>query len=81
MEKRITEASLHVREGPVFVHGCLASSGLFFEVRRGWLRVRCHAAGWGLADDVKTGTRERHLIQMWPAPEAEPRVLKRWKRR
>jgi hypothetical protein len=75
----ITEASLNVREGPIFVLGCLSSSGLFFQVRPGWLRVRCYAAGLGLDEDAKTGAREDYLVQMWPAPETGPKVWKRWK--
>lgn len=81
----ITECDLEVKSEIILIYGCLSVSGLFFDVRDGQFRVRaCHANVAESEQEAPSGWegdyRDWYLIQFWPSPPGEVRVLKQYQR-
>ncbi|CAL9624755.1 hypothetical protein [Streptomyces sp. enrichment culture] len=82
----VVEASLDVSSGRMAVLGCTdcVTDATTFEVTPGWNRVRvsrsnvARAAEADVDSDSHPDTTEKVRIQVWPAPEAPPAVIKRW---
>ncbi|MGY4932547.1 hypothetical protein ACWD7T_15800 [Streptomyces sp. 900116325] len=82
----VVEASLQVPSGQLVVLGCTDyfPDADRFEVPAGWTRLRVSRSNLGPAaeadvdSDESPETTERVRIQVWPAPEAESEVIKRW---
>ncbi|WP_030971833.1 hypothetical protein [Streptomyces sp. NRRL S-1824] len=79
----VVEASLQVPSGQLVVLGCTDyfPDADRFEVPAGWTRLRVSRSNLGPVTEVDVDSDEspeRVRIQVWPAPEAEPKVIKRW---
>ncbi|MFF0290930.1 hypothetical protein [Streptomyces sp. NPDC005262] len=82
----VVEASLNVPSGQLVVLGCTdyCPDAAKFDVPAGWTRVRVSRSNLARAveadidSDESPETWEKVRIQVWPAPEAEPKVTKRW---
>ncbi|WP_431331128.1 hypothetical protein ACPZ13_30185 [Streptomyces sp. IPPR8] len=82
----VVEASLHVSRGRLSVQGCTdyTPEAAAFEVMPGWNRVRASRSNLARAteadvdSDESPETTEKVRIQVWSAPEAASRVIKRW---
>jgi hypothetical protein len=73
----VAEASLAVRGSTLRVIGCLEETGEEFSVAPGTYRVRCCYEN--LDEGVESGEGpDWYVVQVWPAPAAPQRVLKRW---
>jgi hypothetical protein len=81
----VVEGSLHVASGRLVVLGCTdyEPEAARFAVPPGPVRVRAarsnlaEAERLGIDSDDDRSTMERLRLQVWPAPEADPVVLKR----
>ncbi|MFC3500118.1 hypothetical protein ACFOOK_03940 [Micromonospora krabiensis] len=83
----VVEASLQISSGRLVLMGCTdyEPEAARFEIAPGPVRVR--AARSNLADAERRGidsdddptTMEQLRLQVWPAPHADPVVIKRWK--
>ena len=84
----IVEASIHAPSGQLVILGCTDyfPDAARFDVPAGWVRVRAsrwnlaHAIEAGAASDEAEETIEHLHIQVWPAPQEPPAVIKRWQR-
>ncbi|MCX4744146.1 hypothetical protein OG455_01225 [Kitasatospora sp. NBC_01287] len=79
----VVEAALHVPSGCLTVLGCsdYLPDAARFDVPVGWLRVRAARSGLdAAAADPRGFASEDIRLQIWPAPQREPRVLTRWTR-
>ncbi|MGW5305593.1 hypothetical protein ACWERF_16880 [Streptomyces griseoluteus] len=82
----VVEASLNVSLGRLTVLGCTdyAPEAATFEVLPGWNRVRVSRSNLARAteadvdSDKSPETIEKVRIQVWPAPEAPSKIIKRW---
>ncbi|MFC7881863.1 hypothetical protein ACFUVV_08325 [Streptomyces sp. NPDC057376] len=82
----VVEASLDVSRGRLSVQGCTdyAPEAAAFEVLPGWNRVRVSRSNLARAieadvdSDEHLATTEKVRIEVWPAPEAPSKVIKRW---
>ncbi len=76
----VTECGLDVRTGRVLINGCLSPSGLYFDVKPGFYRVRvCHAnlaQSEMEATENWTGPEDWYLVQFWLAVASDVKVLK-----
>jgi hypothetical protein len=73
----LVEASLDVGSGRIVLAGAEGEADLDpIEVERGTYRLRSSATGLDGADEMDGG--DRYRVQLWPAPAAEPTVLKWW---
>jgi hypothetical protein len=81
------EGSLHVPSGRMVIMGCTdyEPDALRLSVPAGWLRVRVAKSNLDVAitadpdpDAFDRAAAEQVRIQLWPAPERPPEVLKRW---
>ncbi|MFJ2738546.1 hypothetical protein ACIO3O_02655 [Streptomyces sp. NPDC087440] len=84
----VVEAGLEAPSGQVVVMGCsdFFDDAARFDVPEGWIRVRASRRNLAaaVAADIDSGTSpetmEQVRLQIWPAPQAAARVLKRWER-
>lgn len=76
----ITECGLKVNSGMLLVAGCLARSGLYFEVKPGNFRIRACHADLALSEDESPANRpdfgDWYLIQFWPSETSTTQILK-----
>lgn len=72
----VVEASLNLKSGTLRVIGCLDETGVEFALPPGDYRVRCGSANLAGAADSGEGA-DWYQVQVWPAPPAPRRVLKR----
>ena len=75
---QVTEASLLIGGSTLRVIGCLDLTGEDFKVNPGTYRVRCCHANLAASDEYGEEGRDWYLVQVWPAPESPPRIIKRW---
>ncbi|MGC5018323.1 hypothetical protein [Micromonospora sp. DT47] len=83
----VAEGSLQVPSGRLVVMGCTdyEPEAARFRVAAGPIRVRvarsnlAEAVRLGIDSDEDSATMERLRLQVWPAPHADPVVIKRWK--
>ncbi|CAM5463404.1 hypothetical protein GCM10010329_32270 [Streptomyces spiroverticillatus] len=84
----VVEAGLDAPSGQLVVLGCsdYFDDAARFDVPEGWIRVRAARRNLAaaVAADIESGrspaTMEQIRLQIWPAPHAAPRVLRRWER-
>ncbi|MFD6243563.1 hypothetical protein [Streptomyces roseolus] len=80
----VVEASLDLTSGRLVVLGCTDyfPDAARFEMPTGWIRVRASrrnlAAAVRSESDRTPETSEQVWLQAWPAPYAEPHIIKRW---
>lgn len=83
----VVEGSLQVPSGRLVVMGCTdyEPEAARFGIPAGPVRVRAarrtlsEAERLGIDSDDDPATMERLRLQVWPAPQADPVVIKRWK--
>ncbi|MFC0554446.1 hypothetical protein ACFFHJ_26495 [Planotetraspora thailandica] len=83
----VVEGSMQVPSGRIVIMGCTdyEPDAARFEVPVGPVRVRvassnlAEAERLGIDSDDDQQTMERLRVQVWPAPNGERAVLKRWK--
>lgn len=70
--EHVTEASLELRSGRLVALGCTdyLPDARRISVTPGWYRVRASHSG--------LQKKEKIVVQLWPAPPADPKVLLRW---
>jgi hypothetical protein len=74
----IAEASLYLPTGRLEVHECTGGPVAEFKVSPGWYRVRCLHGRLGTIDETGLKGGDHYRAVLWPAPEAEVRVVKQW---
>ncbi|MFH9740190.1 hypothetical protein ACH4MA_21235 [Streptomyces roseolus] len=80
----VVEASLNLTSGRLVVLGCTDyfPDAARFGMPTGWTRVRASrrnlAAAVRSESDRTPETSEQVRLQAWPAPYAEPHIIKRW---
>jgi len=77
----VVEASVQVPSGRLVVMGCTdyLPDARRFEIQAGWNRIKVSRSN--LAAAIRASGEEPVEIirlQVWPAPQSEPRIIKRW---
>jgi hypothetical protein len=72
----VTEASIDLRTGRLYLAGCPSGSAGSISVIPGVYRVRIHSASLGAADGEMG--HDHYRIVLWPEPLSPPRILKQW---
>jgi hypothetical protein len=75
----VAEASLHLPTGRLQVHECTGGEVADFEIAPDWYRVRSCHTGLDSIDSTGLEGNDRYHIALWPAPDAEVRVIKQAK--
>jgi hypothetical protein len=82
----VVEASLNLTSGRLVVLGCTdyLPDAARFDMPAGWTRIRGSRRNLAAAvhADIDSGeapeTTEQLRLQAWPAPYAQPHIIKRW---
>jgi hypothetical protein len=74
----VAECSLDLDSGKLQVHSCTGGPLADFDVEPGWYRVRAFFGNLGSVSGNRLRGKDHYLVVLWPAPQAELRVLKQW---
>jgi len=72
----VAEASLHLPTGRLQLHECTGGVVADFEIAPGWYRVRCCHGGLDSIDGTGLDGSDHYHVALWPAPQADVRVVK-----
>jgi hypothetical protein len=77
----VVEASIQVASGRLVVMGCTdyLPDAPRFDVQAGWNRIRASRSNLAAAITASNEEPVENVrLQVWPGPESDPRIIKRW---
>ena len=72
----VVEASLHLPTGRLQLHECTGGTVADFQVAPGWYRIRSCQSGLDSIDSTGLDGNDHYHLTLWPAPQAEVRIVK-----